>query len=114
MLLVDVDAYGGAVAQHLGVLDEVSGLLAAVRAANTGKLDPSRLAGLARQVDDRLRVLTGLPRADRWQEVRPTAFTEVLEKATHLAGYVLLDVGFSLESGPVDPFGSSAPQRTAR
>jgi MinD-like ATPase involved in chromosome partitioning or flagellar assembly len=111
VLLVDVDAYGGAVAQHLGVLEEMSGLLAAVRAANTGQLDPPRLAGLARQVDDRLRVLTGLPRADRWQEVRPTAFTEVLEEATHLAGYVLLDVGFSLESGPVDPFGSSAPQR---
>ena len=111
VLLVDVDAYGGAVAQHLGVLEEMSGLLAAVRAANTGQLDLPRLAGLARQVGDRLRVLTGLPRADRWQEVRPTAFTEVLEEATRLAGYVVLDVGFSLESGPADAFGSSAPQR---
>ncbi len=42
-LLLDVDAYGGAVAQHLGVLDEVSGLLAAARAANAGQLDEDRL-----------------------------------------------------------------------
>lgn len=111
VLLVDVDAYGGAVAQHLGVLEETSGLLAAARAANTGQLDPERLATLARQVDDRLRVLTGLPRPDRWQEVRPAAFADLLDQATRLASYVVLDLGFSLEPGPVDPFGSSAPER---
>ena len=48
-LLLDVDAYGGAVAQHLGVLDEVSGLLAAARAANAGQLDEDRLSGLVRE-----------------------------------------------------------------
>jgi MinD-like ATPase involved in chromosome partitioning or flagellar assembly len=111
VLLADMDAYGGAVAQHLGVLDEVSGLLGAARAANTGQLSPERLGALARQVGPRLRVLTGLPRPDRWQEVRPAAFADVLEQAVHLAPYVVLDLGFSLEADPVDPFGSSAPQR---
>jgi MinD-like ATPase involved in chromosome partitioning or flagellar assembly len=66
---------------------------------------------LARQVGVGLRVLTGLPRPDRWQEVRPVAFEELLEHAAGLAPYVVLDLGFSLESEPVDPFGSSAPQR---
>jgi MinD-like ATPase involved in chromosome partitioning or flagellar assembly len=111
VLLADVDVYGGAVAQHLGILDEVSGLLAAARAANTGQLDAERLAALARQVGDRFRVLTGLPRPDRWQEVRPVAFADVLDRAAQLAPYVVLDLGFSLESGAVDPYGSSAPQR---
>lgn len=111
VLLIDVDAYGGAVAQHLGVLDEVSGLLAAARAANTGQLDPQRLTALARQVGDRLRVLTGLPRPDRWQEVRPVAFEELLDHAIAVSPYVVLDLGFSLESEPVDAFGSSAPKR---
>ena len=109
--LLDVDPYGGAVAQHLGVLDEVSGVLAAARAANTGQLDALRLAGLARQMGDGLRVLTGLPRPDRWQEVRSAAFADLLDQAARLSSYVVLDVGFSLESEPVDPFGSSAPQR---
>jgi MinD-like ATPase involved in chromosome partitioning or flagellar assembly len=111
VLLVDVDAYGGAVAQHLGVLDEVSGLLAATRTANAGQLDGVRLGALARRVGDRLRVVTGLPRPDRWQEVRPTAFRDLLDQAAGLASLVVLDVGFSLESDPLDPFGSSAPQR---
>jgi MinD-like ATPase involved in chromosome partitioning or flagellar assembly len=111
VLLADVDAYGGAVAQHLGVLDEVSGLLAAARAANTGQLDAERLGSLARTVGDRLRVLTGLPRPDRWQEVRSVAFADLLDQAALLAPYVVLDLGFSLESDPVDPYGSAAPQR---
>jgi MinD-like ATPase involved in chromosome partitioning or flagellar assembly len=109
--LLDVDPHGGTVAQHLGVLDEVSGLLAAARAANAGRLDADRLGAAARQVAPRLRVLTGLPRPDRWPEVRPAAFDDLLDQAVRLAPYVILDVGFSLEREPADPFGSSAPHR---
>ncbi len=111
VLLLDVDAYGGAVGQHLGVLDEVSGLLAAARSANNGELDDARLTGLARQVGDGFRVLTGLPRPDRWQEVRASAFEDVLERASRVADLAVLDVGFSLEGEPPDPFGPTAPQR---
>ncbi len=110
-LLLDVDGYGGAVAQHLGVLDEASGLLAAARSANAGRLDGHTLAALARQSGDRLRVLTGLPRPDRWPEVRAAAFADLLEEAVRLAPYAVADTGFSLESDPADPFGSVAPQR---
>jgi MinD-like ATPase involved in chromosome partitioning or flagellar assembly len=111
VLLLDVDAYGGAVGQHLGVLDEVSGLLAAARSANNGELDDARLTMLARQVGDGLRVLTGLPRPDRWQEVRASAFDDVLDRASRVADLAVLDVGFSLEGEPPDPFGPTAPQR---
>jgi MinD-like ATPase involved in chromosome partitioning or flagellar assembly len=110
-LLLDADPYGGAVAQHLGVLDEVSGLLAAARAANAGRLDAERFTAAARRVGERLHVLTGLPRADRWPEVRPAAFDAVLEQAAQLAPYVVVDVGFSLERDAPDPFGAGAPQR---
>ena len=110
-LLLDVDPYGGSVAQHLGVLDEASGLLGAARAANAGQLDRARLEATARQVSERFRVLTGLPRADRWPEVRPAAFADLLEEAARLVEYVVLDTGFSLEGGPVDPFGATTPQR---
>jgi MinD-like ATPase involved in chromosome partitioning or flagellar assembly len=85
--------------------------LAAARAANTGQLTTERLAVLARAVSDRLRVLTGLPRPDRWQEVRPKAFADLLDQASRLAPFVVLDLGFSLEGDPVDPFGPAAPQR---
>ncbi len=109
-LLVDADGYGGAVAQHLGVLDEVSGLLSAVRLANAGRLDAAQLASVARTVVPNLRVLTGLPRAERWVEVREPAFAVVLEAARRLCPYVVMDLGFNLEQ-EIQPYGSTAPQR---
>ncbi len=108
--LVDVDGYGGTVAQHLGVLEEVSGLLSAARLANAGQLDQERLASLARSVGPALRVLTGLPRADRWVEVRESAFTATLDVARVLAPVVVADVGFCLETDPGAGFGG-APGR---
>ncbi len=112
-LLLDADPYGGAVAQHLGVLDGASGLLAAARAANAGELDPTRLAALARSVGpggSPLRVLTGLPRPDRWAEVRASSFDDVLSAGCGLADWVVVDAGFSLEGELPDPF-APGPQR---
>lgn len=111
--LLDVDGYGGAVAQHLGVLDESSGLLGAARLANAGQLDPDRLASLAREVNPALRVLTGLPRAERWTEVREGAFEHLLELARTMAHHVVLDTAFNLEQDVNAPFGSVAPARNA-
>jgi MinD-like ATPase involved in chromosome partitioning or flagellar assembly len=107
-LLLDADPYGGAVAQHLAVLDEVSGLLAAARLANAGQLDSVRLAGLARAISPRLRILTGLPRPDRWTEVRPAALGELLATARRLDEHVVVDTGFGLPEATVDPFGGAA------
>lgn len=95
-VLVDADPYGGAIAQHLGVLDEVSGLLAAARLVNSGQLDPEAFARCRRAVADRFDVLTGLPRPDRWVEARPGVLDAVLERAAEV-GDVVVDTGFSLE-----------------
>ncbi|MBM7515778.1 AAA family ATPase [Nocardioides nitrophenolicus] len=94
-LLVDADPYGGAVAQQLGVLDEVSGLLSAARLVPAGMLD-ARFESVQRRLSDRLRLLTGLPRPDRWVELRPGTLTAIVERA-RLDGQVVLDTGFSLE-----------------
>ncbi|HSE69727.1 MAG TPA: hypothetical protein VLA97_03140 [Nocardioidaceae bacterium] len=110
-VLVDADPYGGAVAQHLGILDEVSGLLRAARLANAGHLEPVRLAQTLRQVSPRLAVLTGIPRADRWTEVREAAFDTVLEQARAACDHVVLDLGFSLEADPAAAFGGGGLQR---
>ncbi|QIK65597.1 chromosome partitioning protein [Nocardioides sp. HDW12B] len=96
--VVDADPHGGAVGQHLAVLDEASGLLAAVRLANAGQLDAARLVGVARQVDPRLRLVTGLPRPDRWTEVRPQTLTTVLDVAATLTPLVVVDAGFGLDT----------------
>jgi len=95
-VLVDADPYGGTVAQQLGVLDELSGLLAVARMANLGTLDESAFVRSCRRVGDRLDVLTGLPRADRRIEVRPDVLATVLAAASGL-GDVVVDCGFGLE-----------------
>jgi MinD-like ATPase involved in chromosome partitioning or flagellar assembly len=109
-VLVDADPYGGGVAQQLGILDEVSGLLSAARLAGSGHLE-DRFASTCRGVGERLRVVTGLPRADRWIEVRASAMEQVLECALE-RGDVLVDTGFSLEDEPGQDFGSR-PSRNA-
>jgi MinD-like ATPase involved in chromosome partitioning or flagellar assembly len=100
VVLVDADPYGGAVAQHLGVLDEMSGLLAVARMANLGTLDEDSFVRACRRVGERLGVLTGLPRADRRVEVRPDVLGTVLGVAASL-GEVVVDCGFSLEDEAV-------------
>ena len=95
-VLVDADPYGGAVAQHLGVLDEVSGLLAAARLVNAGALDAEAFARCRRLVAERFEVVTGLPRPDRWVEARAGVLDVVLARAAEV-GDVVVDTGFSLE-----------------
>ena len=77
-VLVDADTYGGSVAQALSFLDEAPGIAAATRAADQGTLDLPTLARLAPVATAGLRVLTGIPKAERWPEVRPAALERVL------------------------------------
>lgn len=96
-LVLDVDPWGGAVAQHLGVLDEVSGLLSCARLSATGEL-AARFSSLQRRVGG-LRVVTGLPRADRWVELRAGAVEQMVGLGRR-QGPVVIDTGFSLEEDP--------------
>ncbi|MEP9381486.1 hypothetical protein [Nocardioides sp. KR10-350] len=94
-LLVDADPYGGSIAQQLGILDEISGLLQAARLQAGGELT-SRVATAVRSLGAHFGVVTGLPRADRWTELRPGLVEELVEVGSR-AGHVVVDTGFSLE-----------------
>jgi len=89
--LIDADPRGGTVAQQLGVLDEVSGLLAVARMAPTGEIGTSWLRH-ARTVAPSWLVVTGLPRADRWREIPDGALEELIDSAAQ-SGWVVLDAG---------------------
>lgn len=110
-MLIDADVYGGAVAQALGLLDEAPGLAAAARAANNGSLDVPALAQLARTVSPRLRVLTGITRAERWTELRPGAIENVLALSRRLVPHTVVDCGFCLEQDEEISFDTMAPRR---
>lgn len=110
VVLADLDPYGGAVAQQLGILDEVSGLLSASRLAASGQLD-DRFASVCRGIGEHLSVVTGLPRADRWREVRAAQAEQLIERARD-DGQVVLDTGFCLEDEGGSDFGGR-PARNA-
>ena len=110
-LLVDADVYGGTLAAHLGVLDESPGLAAAARAANAGSLDAAALVGHTLGIGDRLSVLTGIVRADRWPEIRPASLEVVLDLARRVAAVTLVDCGFCLEEDEELVFDTLAPRR---
>lgn len=104
--LVDLDPYGGSVAQQLGILDEVSGVLAGARLASTGHL-AERFESTCRRVDDGLVVVTGIPRAERWREVRASQVDQMLAAASE-RGDVVVDTGFSLDDEGADASGRAS------
>lgn len=104
VVVVDADPWGGSVAQQFGILDEVSGVLSAARLSTAGVL-VEELPTVQRAVGNQLSVVTGLPRADRYVEVRAGAVEHLLEVASDGA-CVLVDTGFSLEDDPGADFGT--------
>ncbi|MEO8889877.1 MAG: chromosome partitioning protein [Jatrophihabitantaceae bacterium] len=110
-MLADADVYGGTVAAVLGLLDDSPGLAGACRQAAATRLDPAALAALCWQLTPGLRVLTGVPLAARWPELRPAAVESVLAVARALADFTVVDCGFSLETDEELSFDSLAPRR---
>ena len=110
-LLVDADVYGGTVAAVLGLLDESPGVAAAARLASSKRMDAASLAALCWQLGPQLRVLTGIPLASRWTELRPAAVTSVLAAARALADFTVVDCGFCLETDEELSFDTLAPRR---
>lgn len=112
-LVVDLDTYGSSLAQSLALLDEAPGLATAARAAEQGTLDLPALARMAPVVSPGLRILSGLPRAERWPEVRSGALEQVLALTRRLAEVVVVDCGFGVEDDEVLSYDTRAPRRNA-
>ncbi len=60
---------------------------------------PEPVLAVQRALGDHLTVVTGLPRPDRWLEVRSGVVEHLLEVACR-SGQVVVDTGFSLEDDP--------------
>lgn len=108
--LVDADVYGGSVGQLLGVLDEVSGVMAACRDANRGR--PEAVDAHLLELTPRWNLLTGVPRSDMWHHLRPDALEAVLRRLRRGHDLVVVDCGFGVDAGPGQ--GPSRDQVTRR
>ena len=112
-ILIDADTWAPSISLALGLADDGVGLASACRRALTGALDVRSFQSLLRPLNDRLTVLTGIGRADRWTEVRRSAFLNVLQRACAQAVVVVIDCGSPLESDEELLFDTSAPRRNA-
>ena len=110
-LLIDADVYGGVAASAFGLLDESPGLAGACRLAANGRLDLGALTALCWSLGDDLRLLTGITRADRWPEVRPSAIPAVLGVAREMAPLTVVDCAFAIEADEEISFDTMAPRR---
>jgi len=111
VILVDVDTYGGAVAQTLGLLDEAPGIAALARASLHGTLTDETVARHALAVSPGLRVLSGITRPDRWPELSPSALEPVWELLRKHAAVTIIDCASPLESDEELQYDTRAPQR---
>jgi MinD-like ATPase involved in chromosome partitioning or flagellar assembly len=112
-ILIDADTWAPSISLVLGLADDGVGLASACRRALTGALDVRSFQSLLRPINDRLMVLTGIGRADRWTEVRRSAFLTVLQRARAQADVVVIDCAAPLESDEEMLFDTSAPRRNA-
>lgn len=114
VLLVDADTVASSAAAHLGLLEESAGLAQACRQAELGRLTPHRLSRCATAVDvagGRLHLLTGIPRAERWRELREHGLREVLRLAREEYEVVVVDVASPIEHDEELTYDTQAPQR---
>ncbi len=112
-MVVDLDTWGASIAQALGMIDEAPGVAAAARASEQGHLDVVGLARLSPEVVPGLRVLTGLPKAERWPELRAAAVEDVLRLARQVVDHVVVDAGFAIEDDEELSYDTAAPRRNA-
>ncbi len=110
-MLADADTYGGAVGPMLGMLVEVPGLVTVSRLAGNGLLDLGQLADTARTIGPHLRVLTGLLRADRWAQLRPSPLEDVWRLCRELCAVTVVDTGFCTEQDEDLVFDTPATRR---
>ena len=113
VILVDADTYGSSCATRLGLLDDAAGLALTALAAREGRLDASTLAAQLVQVSPRLRLLTGLNRAARWPEVSGDQLELILQRATELADWTVVDVAHPIEVDEILMYDTNAPMRNA-
>lgn len=110
-LVVDIDTYGGAVAQSLGLLDEAPGIAALTRASLHGTLTDEVLMRHALVVTPGLRVLSGITRADRWPELSAAALGPIWDLVRRHATVTVVDCGFGIDSDEALAYDTRAPQR---
>ncbi|PRZ14181.1 AAA family ATPase [Nesterenkonia sandarakina] len=116
VLLIDADTIAASLVAQLGLMEETAGLARVCRAADLGRLDAAALQAATTTVQisgTQLSLLSGLPRAQRWPELRERSLGAVLELVRSHYAHVIIDVAAPVEEDEELSFDTTAPQRNA-
>ncbi|MGJ9373966.1 AAA family ATPase [Nesterenkonia sp. CF4.4] len=116
VLLIDADTIAASLVAQLGLMEETAGLARVCRAADLGRLDTAALESATASVQisgAELSLLSGLPRAQRWPELRERSLSAVLELVRSHYAHVIIDVAAPVEEDEELSFDTTAPQRNA-
>ncbi|GAA1157293.1 AAA family ATPase [Nesterenkonia sandarakina] len=116
VLLLDADTVAASLVAQLGLMEETAGLARVCRAADLGRLDVAAMHAATTVVQIggvRLDLLSGLPRSQRWPELRERSLTAVLELVRVHYEHVIIDVAAPVEEDEELSFDTAAPQRNA-
>ena len=103
--VIDADTCAPALAYHVGITENISGLLVAARYADQGALDARALGSACRQLTDRLWILTGIGSPERWPGATPAVLDRIWATCAEHFDKVVIDAGTLLDTAPIDdPF----------
>lgn len=105
VLIIDADTYAPSQVQLFGFDQNFSGIGAAVRAQDQGRLDGDALERLLLEFELQkvsLRLLAGLTMVDRWPEIGFERIRNLIEFAKTRFDFVFVDIAAGLESNVVD------------
>lgn len=114
VILLDADTYGATQAVQLAMLDEAAGLAQICRIVDQDRFDSQTLERICAPVliaGARMRVATGLPRANRWPELRPAALRRAVLTLQERCDTIIIDIAGALELDEELSFDTAAPQR---
>ena len=95
--LVDADTYAPAICFNLGIIEDSNGIVVACRNADNGTLNSRSLQLSANVLRGQLQVLGGIPRSERWPDLRHSALTSVWDIARATFTKTVIDVGPCVE-----------------
>lgn len=111
VLLIDADTVAPSQSQLFGMLEESSGLAFSCRAANLGALSGAEMLRLSDAINANVRLLSGLPRTERWPELTVSSLEKVLEVAREHFDVIVVDIGASFEIDELARYDQHAPTR---
>lgn len=100
--IIDADTASPAITLLFGVVEDASGIVVAARYAQCKSLRYDSLLTVVRNVADGIGIIGGVSHPDRWEELHPYSFRDVLKICRSTFEFTCVDLGAGLDPRGTD------------